>query len=48
MQSVPRQKDEQGKELGSNLLQELGTWCLKEGFKANLYTFDAAIIDLRW
>ncbi len=48
MQAVPRQKDESGNELGSNLIQELGTWCLQQGFEARLYTFDAAIIDLRW
>lgn len=40
-------KDESGEETGSSM-QQLGTYCLDQGYDVELYSFDSLILDLSW
>lgn len=45
--AVPQVKDEQGRDSGT-INQQLATWCVEQGYKVKMYTFDCQIIDQSW
>jgi hypothetical protein len=44
---VPQCINEKGEKIGT-INQQMATWCLQNGFKVTLYTFDCQIIDQSW
>lgn len=44
---VPQSVNDKGEKIGT-INQQLATWCLSNGFKVVLYTFDCQIIDQSW
>jgi hypothetical protein len=44
---VPQSINAKGEKIGT-VNQQLATWCVSNGFKVELYTFDCKIIDQSW
>lgn len=47
LKAIPEAKPE-GAEAYGSITPQLATWCVGQGFKVNLTTFDFLIIDLSW
>lgn len=44
---VPQVRNAAGETFGT-INQQLATWCISQGFRVNMYTFDCQIIDQSW
>lgn len=47
MQAIPVILNKDGEPWGT-INQQLATWCISQGYKVNMYTFDCQVIDLSW
>lgn len=47
LSAVPQPIDESGKPVGS-ITAQLATWCLRQGYDLDFYSFDFQITDLSW